>query len=342
MHKPKQTTASSASTQKIAVLITNLGTPAAPTKKALRRYLKQFLSDTRVVEIPKLIWWPILNGIILNTRPAKSAKLYASIWTEQGSPLLVYTLAQRDALTEKLQQHGQQLRVACAMRYGEPSIPSVLNELAAQGVEKILVLPLYPQYSSAATGSTYDAISAQLTTSRRVPALRFIDNYHDNPAYITACANQINQYWQQHGRAEKLILSFHGLPKVSADKGDPYYQQCLATTRLIAKELGLADSQYLPTFQSRFGKAEWLQPYTDKTLAELAAQGINSVDVFCPGFAADCLETLEEIQVENKQVFLTAGGQSYNYIAALNAGAEHIDALTSIVEPAIADWLSAE
>jgi len=335
----EQQSLQSSSAPQVAVLIANLGTPAAPTKKAVRRYLKEFLSDPRVVEIPKLLWWPILNGIILNIRPAKSAKLYASIWTEQGSPLLAYTIAQRNALKKHFEPQ-KNLQINCAMRYGEPSIAKAMSEFEAQGIEKILVLPLYPQYSAATTGSTFDAVAAKLTQSRRVPALRFIDDYHDNPAYINACVQQIRQHWQRHQRSDKLLLSYHGLPKASIKKGDPYYQQCLKTTHLITQALGLQKDQYIHTFQSRFGKAEWLQPYTDKSLIKLASEGLKSIDVFCPGFAADCLETLEEIQEENRQIFLDAGGQNFSYIAALNDSPDHIEALTSIIEAAISDWLS--
>lgn len=333
---------SKSSAEKTGVLITNLGSPAAATTSAVRKYLKQFLSDPRVVEIPRWIWWPILHGIILPIRPAKSAKLYQKIWGKNGSPLMQHTVEQCDAIKQKLIQQSssaqqKQIIVRYAMRYGEPSIESAIKQLQAEGANKITVLPLYPQYSSATTGSTFDAIAKFLTKMRSLPSLNFISHYHDNPQYIQACALQIRQCWQQNGRSEKIIFSYHGLPQSTIDKGDPYYSQCTNTTRLLAKALELTESQYLQTFQSRFGKAEWLKPYTSKTLQTLPSQGINSVDIFCPGFSADCLETLEEIVVENKHYFLEAGGKNYCYIPALNANDAHIDALTRIIQNAASD-----
>lgn len=334
-------------TPKIGVLVTNLGTPAAPTKKALRTYLKQFLSDSRVIEIPKPIWWFILNGIILNTRPAKSAKLYQSIWTERGSPLAWHTADQAQAIEQKLnamlsntENTNTELIVQYAMRYGEPSIKSTLEKMQLEGAEKIIVLPLYPQYAGSSSGSTFDAVTSHLQQSRWVPNFRFINSYHDNPQYIAACANQIQTYWKQHGKAQKLLFSFHGLPKFHLEKGDPYFCQCHKTVKLLAEALKLKETDYLITFQSRFGRTEWLKPYTDATLKTLPEQGVKKLDIFCPGFSADCLETLEEIAVENKKYFMDAGGEEYRYIPALNTAPEHIHALSNIIYQNISDWLT--
>ena len=335
------------SDEKIGVLITNLGTPTAPTKGALRAYLKQFLSDSRVVEIPKLVWWFILNGIILNTRPAKSAELYASVWTERGSPLRWHTEDQANAIAQRLQAElgeakASRIIVKYAMRYGQPSIAEQMQSLQEAGASKIVVLPLYPQYASSTTGSTFDALSEYLCSARWLPELRFIANYHDNPAYIRACAAQIKQHWEKNGRAEKLLFSFHGLPKFHMEKGDPYHCHCHKTVRLIIAELGIDAEQTITTFQSRFGRTEWLKPYTDETLKGLPGQGVKSLDVFCPGFSADCLETLEEIAGENREYFIEAGGTEYHYIPALNSAEPHIAALTQIVQSNLQEWLQIE
>ncbi len=332
---------------KVGVLISNLGTPDAPTKKALRKYLKQFLSDPRVVEIPRLVWWFILNGIILNIRPKASAELYRSVWTDVGSPLMFHTKAQANELSkvlarrlfgsERLENTG--LVVDFAMRYGQPSLEQKIREMQDAGVDRLLVLPLYPQYSGSTTGSTFDAIANEFSKTRWLPEFRFINKYHDNPDYIDACVSSIQRSWESNGQGELLLLSYHGVPRMYLDKGDPYHCQCHKTSRLIAESLELEEGQYLTTFQSRFGRAEWLQPYTDKTLQALPAQGINSVDIFCPGFSSDCLETLEEIAVENKRYFIDAGGSSYNYIPALNATSEHINSFANLIEHTIADWL---
>lgn len=324
---------------RIGVLLVNLGTPDAPTAKALRKYLAEFLWDPRVVEIPRPLWWLILHGIILRTRPAKSAKNYASIWTDQGSPLLRHSLQQQKRLQQLL---GDNIQVALGMRYGNPSIASALEKLFAKGARKILVLPLYPQYSGATTGATFDALAKDFTHRRWLPDLRFISHYHDFEPYIDACCQAIENHWQHQRRGDKLVLSYHGVPRFYLDKGDPYFCECQKTSRLIAEKLGLDDSQYLTTFQSRFGKAEWLQPYTDKTLQHLAKEGIKSVDVFCPGFAADCLETLEEIAVENKGYFLNNGGERFHYIAALNASDNHILALKALVDQHLQGWQMSE
>ncbi len=324
---------------RIGVLLTNLGTPEAPERSALRPYLKQFLSDPRVVEVPRLLWWLILNGIILNVRPARSAAAYRSIWTEDGSPLLVNTREQASALQEKLRPaFGDGLVVDYAMRYGSPGLQDVLQRLLDRGVRRLLVLPLYPQYSGPTTGSTFDALAADFTRRRWVPELRFVNCYHDHPAYIDALAASIRSHRDRHGTADRLVFSYHGEPRRYLEQGDPYYCQCQKTSRLVAEALRLTGSDYLVTFQSRFGREEWLQPYTDETLKSLPARGVKSVQVICPGFAADCLETLEEIGVENRGYFLAAGGERYEYIPCLNSSPVHIDALAGIVTEHLAGW----
>lgn len=326
-------------TDKIGILLTNLGTPDAPTPKALRRYLKQFLSDPRVVEVPRLLWWLILHGVILRIRPRRSAKAYATVFTEQGSPLLFNTQAQTDAITALLQQQGlQNVVVDFAMRYGNPSFDTVLENMFAKGVRQLLVLPLYPQYSGSTSASTFDELAKNFMRRRWLPDLRFISHYPDHPAFIHAAAEKIRQHWQQHGQADKLILSYHGVPKRYLLNGDPYHCECYKTSRLIAEQLGLSKDQYLTTFQSRFGREEWLKPYTDEILKALPAQGVKSVQVFCPGFAADCLETIEEIGEENKEYFLHAGGERYEYITALNAEPLHIAALCQLIQQNLQGW----
>ncbi|MDZ7922586.1 MAG: ferrochelatase [Marinagarivorans sp.] len=322
---------------KIGLLITNLGTPEAPTPKALRRYLAQFLSDPRVVEFPRLLWKCILHGVILRIRPARSAKSYQSVWTEQGSPLMWHTQAQAEALAAHFANNAN-IEVAFAMRYGAPSIASELDRLLQKGVRKLVVLPLYPQYSGSTTGSTFDAIAADFTRRRWLPELRFVNEYASHPAYIAAVAQSIHAYWQQHGRPQKLIFSYHGVPLNYLHKGDPYHCQCLKTSRLVAEALGLSGDEYLTTFQSRFGKQEWLKPYTDHTLKALPAQGVTHVQVVCPGFAADCLETIEEIGEENREYFMHAGGQKFEYIPALNSSPVHIAALAKMLEENMVGW----
>lgn len=324
---------------KIGVLITNLGTPEAPTAQAVRPYLRQFLSDPRVVEIPRLLWWFILNGIIVPIRSGKSAKKYASIWQQEGSPLLAIAREQEQALALRMhEQYGDQVELVLGMRYGEPSLPAGLQALAAKGVTRLLVLPLYPQYSATTTASTFDAVASELMRWRWLPELRFVSHYHDFPAYIDAMAQHLAAYWQQHGRADKLVFSFHGLPERNLRLGDPYFCECHKTVRLLAAKLQLSSDQYVTTFQSRFGKAKWLTPYTDKTLEALAKEGVASVQVFCPGFSADCLETLEEIDEENRDIFLHAGGQHFAYIPALNAQPVHLDALQQLIEQQLQGW----
>ena len=325
--------------KRIAVLITNLGTPAAPTKSALRRYLKQFLSDPRVVEFPRFVWWCILNFIILSIRPARSAKAYQTVWTDEGSPLAIHTEAQCKALAAKLaDRFGDDVIVEWAMRYGEPSIDHKLDALMQKGVQKLFVLPLYPQYSASTSGSTFDALADNFKQRRWLPELRFLNDYHDNSEYIDAIAHSIQEHWQKHGKQEKLLFSYHGIPLRYLHNGDPYHCFCLRTTRLVAEKLDLSDDDYLTVFQSRFGREAWLQPYADHTLKSLGGDGVKSVAVVCPGFSSDCLETIEEIGVENRDYFLEAGGKEYHYIPALNATETHINALASMCIENIADW----
>jgi ferrochelatase len=327
-------------TGRIGVLVTNLGTPDAPETGALRRYLKEFLSDPRVVEVPRLLWWLILNLVILRIRPARSAKAYRTVWTEEGSPLMLHTAAIAKALQSKMSDRfGEDVRVEFAMRYGNPSISEVADRMLTRGVNKLLVLPLFPQYSGATGGSTFDAIGAELSRRRQVPALRFIDNYHDHPDYIGALALSIRAYQAEHGTSDKLLFSYHGVPKRYCDEGDPYYCQCHNTTRLVAELLDLDEDSYLTVFQSRFGREEWLKPYTDETLKSLPAEGTKSVQVICPGFSADCLETLEEIGEENRDYFLEAGGSEFGYIPCLNSDTEHVAALAQLLEEELAGWV---
>ena len=324
-----------------ALLLVNLGTPDEPTAPALRRYLGEFLSDRRVVEIPRLVWWPILNGIILNTRPAKSAAKYASIWTPEGSPLAAWTAKQATLMKGYLGERGlapPQLLVRHAMRYGNPSVASVLDELQAQNATRILVLPLSPQYAAATTASVNDAVMAWAMQRRRQPEFRFVQRYHDDAGYVGALAQRVRAHWQREGRGDKLVLSFHGLPARSLALGDPYHCECHKTARLLAERLGLAKDEWLVTFQSRFGTAKWLEPYTEPTLVALARQGVTRVDVMCPGFTSDCLETLEEIGQEARHAFLGAGGRAFSYIPALNDQHEWIAALAAIAMRHLQGW----
>lgn len=322
---------------RIGILVTNLGTPAAPTKQALRPYLKQFLSDPRVVEIPRLIWWFILNGVILNIRPSRSAKSYATVWTDEGSPLMTHTKHQGEAIREQF-SGDDKVVVEYAMRYGDPSIAAAIESFTRQGVRKLLVLPLYPQYSASTTASTFDAIAEDFTQRRWLPDLRFVSHYHDRPAYIDAVAAKIEQHWQVHERAQLLMFSFHGVPQSYLDKGDPYHCECHKSARLIAERLGLGIDEYKVVFQSRFGREEWLRPYCDETLKALPGEGVKSVQMVCPGFSSDCLETIEEIGVENRDYFLNAGGERYEYIPALNDDAEHITMLTDLIRENLQGW----
>ncbi len=328
---------------KTAVVLVNLGTPDAPTAPALRRYLKQFLSDPRVVEIPRLIWWLILNGIILRIRPKKSAAKYATVWTPEGSPLLAIASKQASGLQQRLQEHGFDITVKVAMRYGNPALPAVLDELRAQHHDRMLVLPMFPQYAAATVASVFDAVGDWMRPVRNVPEFRFVKHYHDHPLYIQALADQVNARWQAVGRpnfdsGDRLVMSFHGVPKRTLDRGDPYHCECYKTARLLGERLGLLPGQYLVTFQSRFGKAEWLQPYTDKTIAALPGQGTRRVDVMCPGFVADCLETLEEIAQEVRDEFMHAGGAQFNYIPCMNDGEGFMALLADVVRMHTGGW----
>ena len=322
-----------------AVLLCNLGTPDEPTAPAVRRYLAEFLGDHRVVEIPQLLWWPILHGIILRTRPAKSAAKYASIWTPEGSPLKVWTEKQATLLRGWLGERGHRVVVRYAMRYGNPSIPAVLGELKAQGITRIVVLPAYPQYSGTTTASLFDAFYTWAARIRSVPEFRFVNRYHDDAGYIGALAASIRKHWQDNGgRAERLVMSFHGVPERTARLGDPYHLECQRTAHLLAEALALKPEQWQLTFQSRFGKAKWLEPYTEPTLVALAKGGLQRVDVVCPGFTSDCLETLEEIAQEARDAFLGAGGKEFRYIPCLNDGREWIGALADVVERQLGGW----
>ena len=312
-----------------AVLLVQLGTPDEAEPGPVRRYLRQFLSDPRVVEIPRLAWWPILNGVILNTRPRKSAAKYRTVWSPHGSPLQVHTRRQAVLLRGALGERGLEVAVLHAMRYGNPSIPAVLRELRERNLTRLLVVPLYPQYAGSTTASSFDAIARELSGWRNLPELRMVRGFHREPGYIAALATQVRRRWEAHGRAEKLVMSFHGVPRRTLMLGDPYHCECLATARLLADELGLAEGDWIATFQSRFGRARWLEPYTLPTLLELARGGVRTVDVICPGFVADCLETLEEIDIEARAAFLEAGGTAFNYIACLNEAPQWIAARRS-------------
>ena len=322
------------------LMLVNLGTPEAPTAQALRPYLRQFLWDPRVIELSRPLWWMILNFIVCTFRPKKSAALYANIWTEEGSPLLIYSRSIAAKMEAKLRERfGSPLHVTLGMTYGEPSIPRALAELKEKGCWRILVLPLYSHYSSSSTGASFDAVMKELMTWRRVPEVRTIHQFHDDPALIRALADSIRRHWDEHGRPDKLITSYHGIPKRYFLNGDPYHCQCHKTTRLIAEELGLAREDYEVTFQSLFGREEWLQPYTDVTLGAMARSGIKRVDVICPGFSVDCLETIDEIGRENRHVFMAAGGETYHFIPCLNDREEHIEALTDLAQRNLGGWL---
>jgi len=323
---------------KVGVLVTNLGTPEAPTAKALRTYLREFLSDPRVVEIPRIVWMIILHGIILRVRPKKSAALYQSIWTDNGSPLMVISEQQKEKIAQALaKQYGESVTVALAMRYGSPSIESALNTFQQAGVNEVIVLPLYPQYAGPTVASTFDAVVNTLQKWRWIPSLRFISGYHDNPKYIQALANTVTEHIAQHGKPDKLVLSYHGMPKLFLDNGDPYYCFCHKTTRLLAEQLNVDENDFVMTFQSRFGKAEWLQPYTDATLAKLAEEGHKHVAIISPAFSADCLETLEELEHENRAIFMEAGGETYHYIPCLNDRDDHIEAICDVISSSLSN-----
>ena len=320
------------------VLLCNLGTPDAPTASAVRRYLREFLSDARVVEIPRLLWLLILHGIILRFRPAKSARKYQSIWTPAGSPLKVWTEKQAKLLQGWLGQRNHRVTVLPGMRYGSPAITAQLDALKAQGATRILVLPAYPQYSGTTTASVCDAVYAWAQHTRTLPELRFVNHYHDDPDYLFALAASVQRHWQKHGEPDQLVMSFHGVPKRTLELGDPYHCECHKTARLLAERLGLGPKDYVVTFQSRFGKAKWLEPYTEPTLRELAKAGVKRVDVICPGFVTDCIETLEEIAIEGKQAFLDAGGQHFHYIPCLNDSSYWMEALSALTLRHLQGW----
>jgi ferrochelatase len=324
----------------VGVLLTNLGTPDSPEPGDVRRYLKEFLWDPRVVEMARPLWWLVLNLVILNTRPRRSAAAYRKIWTDEGSPLLLIARRQAAALQSLLDAgDGPPIRVALAMRYGNPSIASALAELEQAGARRILVLPLYPQYSATTTASTFDAVASELRRWRWLPELRFVNHYHDDPAYIAALAQSVREYWAANGEPEKLLLSFHGIPQDYFLAGDPYFCECHKTGRLLAEALQLPADRWQLSFQSRLGPKQWLQPYTDQTLQALAGGGIGKVHVICPGFSTDCLETLEEIAIENRDTFLAAGGSDYGYIPCLNDDTAHIGMMRDLVMRHSQGWL---
>jgi protoporphyrin/coproporphyrin ferrochelatase len=326
---------------KVGILLANLGTPDAPTAKALKKYLAQFLMDRRIVEIPRAIWACILYGIILVVRPKKSAEKYASVWTAEGSPLMVNAQKQTkllgDALSKKI---ASPFAVELGMSYGNPSMASAIEKLKAQHCNKILVFPLYPQYAASSTAASLDAVWKTLLKTRNVPAIRTIRNYHDHPAYIRALANSVLEHWAVKGKPNKLIMSFHGVPKFHLMKGDPYHCECMKTGRLLGEALGLNKDEYVIAFQSRFGKQEWLKPYLAGTLESLGKAKTKRIDVICPGFSSDCLETLEEIAMEGEHIFQSHGGGEYHYIPALNARDAWISAMTEIALENLQGWVS--
>jgi ferrochelatase len=335
MQKPTST-GTAATPPDTAVVLLNLGTPVAPTPAAVRRYLGQFLSDRRVIDYPRWLWLPLLRGVILQIRPRRSAQAYAKIWTPQGSPLLVLSRA----LAERLAQHcaAENLRVELAMTYGEPSVPGVIERLLKDGIRRVLLLPLYPQYSATSTGAALDAVFTALREQRRVPELRTVSDYHDAPEYISALCDSVEKYWAEHGRGERLLLSFHGIPQRYVDSGDPYHTQCVATALALRERLGLDEHTFVTSFQSRVGRERWLGPYTDEVLAEFARSGVRHVQVLCPGFAVDCLETLEEIAIRGREQFIEAGGTRLDYIPALNDTEAHARTLQGIVRQQTQGW----
>jgi len=315
---------------KTAVLLSNLGTPDSLDRSAVRRFLKQFLSDRRVVEMPRLPWWLILNGIILPLRSGRTLHAYQRIWTDQGSPLMAYSLRQQSALQEKL---GSKVPVALAMRYGNPSFKTVVDKLMQSGLERLIVLPLYPQNSATTTATTFHHLAQILAGARHLPSIHFIDSYYQHPAYIEALTNSVRSHWQKTAQQNHLLMSFHGLPQINVDRGDPYYDQCQKTAGLLADQLDLEASSWSLCFQSRFGKQAWLKPYTSDVLGELAASGTKAVDIICPGFSADCLETLDEIDIESRVFFKQQGGEQFHYISALNEDDLHIEMMRTLLEP---------
>ncbi len=324
---------------KIGVLMINLGTPDSPDPDSVRRYLREFLADPRVVEKPRWLWWLILNLIVLRIRPSKSAKAYRKIWTEAGSPILVISRRQTDQLQRLMNQvQGSEILVQLAMRYGTPSIGDAITRLQEQAISKLLILPMYPQYCASTTASIFDEVSRQLQRRRWIPEVRFINHYYDFPCYIQTLAASVRQSWEQYGRGEKLILSFHGIPQSYVEKGDPYLSHCEKTTALLAETLDLSEKDIAMVFQSRVGREEWLKPYCDEYLSALPSKRIKSIDIISPAFSADCLETLEELDIENRENFLNAGGERYQYIPALNDRQDHMECLAKLALKHLDGW----
>lgn len=319
---------------KTAVLLMNLGTPAAPTAAAVKPYLRDFLSDKRVVELPKPLWQPVLHGVVLTLRPKKSAHGYEKVWLPEGSPLAVYTEKQAELLAQRLPD----VIVRHAMSYGNPGVPQVLRELKAQGVMQVLAVPLYPQYAASSTGAALDKVFGELLQQRNQMSVRTVSRFYNDEGYIAAMKQHIEAYWAQHGRGGKLMLSFHGIPQKNSDDGDPYPHECRETARLLAKALSIGENDYVVSFQSQFGKAKWVGPSTQELFGSLPKQGVLDLDVFCPGFISDCLETMEEIAIAGREQFHEAGGRQYRYIPCLNTDAAWMDALAALVERNLQGW----
>ena len=326
------------SKEKIGVLITNLGTPDAPNRKELKVYLNQFLSDPRVIELPKILWQILLKLVILQVRPSKSAEAYKQIWTDKGSPLLDIANRQLNKIQSSFSSKSENIVFEVGMRYGNPSIPNALLKLQNKQVRRLLVLPMYPQYCAATTGSTFDEVTNVLQKWRWIPEMRFINQYFEEKNYIEALSNSINTFWKNNQKPQKIIFSYHGIPKRYLTNGDPYHCFCLKTTRLVKEHMSLSDDEIMTTFQSRFGREEWLKPYTSETLKELPKQGIKNIHIISPGFSSDCLETLEELEEENKEYFMESGGESYNYIPCLNDNEDHIDVFVNLIKKHIQGW----
>ena len=326
------------SKEKIGVLITNLGTPDAPNKKELKVYLNQFLSDPRVIELPKILWQIILKLVILQIRPSKSAEAYKQIWTDKGSPLLDIANRQLNKIQSSFSSKNENIVFEVGMRYGNPSIPDALLKLQKKQVRRLLVLPMYPQYCAATTGSTFDEVTNVLQKWRWIPEMRFINQYFEEKNYIEALSNSIKSFWKKTSKPQKIIFSYHGIPKRYLTNGDPYHCFCLKTTRLVKENMGLSDDEIMTTFQSRFGREEWLKPYTSETLKELPKQGIKNIHIISPGFSSDCLETLEELEEENKEYFMESGGENYHYIPCLNDHDDHIDVFVNLIKKHIQGW----
>lgn len=323
---------------RVGVLLVNLGTPDTADKKDIRKYLGEFLSDPRVIEIPRYLWWPILNGLVLTMRPKKLEPRYAGVWMKEGSPLMVYSRRQAEGVARELQARGLDVEIELGMRYGNPSIPDAIAKLRKRGCDRILTVPLYPQYAASTTATVVDAVTRHAAKLRDQPELRFVKRFYDEPDYLEALAGTVERYWREHGQPQKLVMSFHGLPRYSSELGDPYYRECLDTARLLCERLSIDPKAVEVTFQSRFGNARWLEPYTEPTLKALAASGVTEVDVICPGFVADCLETLEEISIECRDAFLAAGGKQFRYIPAVNDDPTWIKSLASLVERNLLGW----